>query len=275
MVMGVPAPSQFEFGPYHLDCDERSLTRDGKPVHLQPKTFDLLLLLVSSAGHLVQKPEIRQRVWPDAFVDDVNMAQHISILRRALRDGENGCRYIETVPRLGYRFAGVLRQLAGENGAADGSETAPSPLATELNKASVVASLALSRKIKALVLGIVIIAGAIAAGVALRGGAHTGPITRIAVLPLANLSGDASQDYFAEGMTEALISDLSKLGGVQVISRGSVMRYKDSNRTTAEIGRELHVDALVEGAVLRAGGRVRVTAQLVRTTTNQNIWAEQ
>ncbi|MFL6438662.1 MAG: tetratricopeptide repeat protein [Terriglobales bacterium] len=275
--MGAPAASQFEFGPYRLDCDERSLTCDGEPVHLQPKTFDLLLLLVSSAGHLVQKPEIRQRVWPDTFVDDVNMAQHISILRRALCDGENGCRYIETVPRRGYRFAGALRQPPGRNGAANGAGTASSAAATELNKASVAASPAVRRKIKALVLGIglVIIAGAIATGVVLLGRAHTGSITRMAVLPLTNLSGDASQDYFAEGMTEALISDLSKLGGVQVISRGSVMRYKDSHRTPAEIGRELNVDALVEGAVLRAGDRVRVTARLVRTATNQNIWAEQ
>jgi TolB-like protein/DNA-binding winged helix-turn-helix (wHTH) protein/Tfp pilus assembly protein PilF len=268
---GVTAASQYEFGPYRLDCDERALSRDGEPVHLPPKTFDLLVVLLSSAGHLVQKSEIRKLVWPDTFVDDVNIAQHISILRKALHEGENGCRYIETVPRLGYRFGAIVCLRPQRNAAAEG---ASSSLATEPNAASRAA--ALRHKIEASALGaaLLIIVGAIAAGVLLHGHRHAGPITSIAVLRLANLSGDASQDYFADGMTEALITDLSKLGGVQVISRGSVMRYKDSHRTAAEIGRELNVDAVVQGAVLRAGGRVRVTAQLVRTATNQNVWAE-
>lgn len=106
-----PDTSQMEFGPFRLNPSERLLTRDGESVHVPPKTFDLLLVLLSSAGHLVSKAELRQRVWPDTFVDDVNMAQHISILRKALREGENGSRYIETVPRLGYRFVAPVRSI--------------------------------------------------------------------------------------------------------------------------------------------------------------------
>ena len=103
------AARRFEFGSYRIDFVERTVIRNGESVHLPPKTFDLLVVLLSSAGHLVGKAELRQRVWPDTFVDDVNMAQHISILRKALRDGESGCRFIETIPRLGYRFVAPVK----------------------------------------------------------------------------------------------------------------------------------------------------------------------
>ena len=132
------AASQYEFGHYRVDFNERSLTRDGEPVHLPPKTFDLLLVLLSNAGHLVQKAELRQRVWPDTFVDDVNMAQHVSILRKALHDGENGCRYIETMPRLGYRFAATVCHTTGRNGAT-GAGTALSSVVAQPQTASAAA----------------------------------------------------------------------------------------------------------------------------------------
>src|SRR3954471_18254028 len=124
--MSLQTKSVFEFGPFRLDLAERLLTRNEEQIHLPPKAFDSLVELVKHSGHLLDKDELLSSVWPGTFVQESNLAQHISVLRKALHDGENGCRYIETVPRRGYRFVAEVREV-GSNGLATDSTISPPP----------------------------------------------------------------------------------------------------------------------------------------------------
>jgi TolB-like protein/DNA-binding winged helix-turn-helix (wHTH) protein len=253
----------FEFGLFRLNPAERLLQREQVPVRLPPKAFDALVLLVENAGHLLEKEELLRKVWPGTFVEESNLTQHISILRKALQDGEGGFQYIETVPRRGYRFIAEVRELSGI-----ATDTGFLPDSTPSRHR-------FRRPASAIAVLVVLLAASIstlAVWKRLRGPAPE-PIQSLAVLPLRNLSGDPAQDYFAEGMTEALITDLARIPGLKVISRTSIMQYKDSHKRLPQIARELGVDGVVEGSVLRSGDRVRITAQLVRGATDRHIWA--
>jgi TolB-like protein/DNA-binding winged helix-turn-helix (wHTH) protein len=257
--MSLQAKAVFEFGLFRLNPAERLLLREQVPVRLPPKAFDALVLLVENPGHLLEKEELLRKVWPGTFVEESNLAQHISILRKALQDGEGGFRYIETVPRRGYRFIAEVRELGG--------------IATD---SGVVRPRRRFRRLAFAIAGMVVLLAALILTLPVWKRLHSpGPetILSLAVLPLRNLSGDPAQDYFAEGMTEALITDLAKISSLKVISRTSIMQYKDSHKRLPQIARELGVDGVVEGSVLRSGNRVRITAQLVRGATDQHIWA--
>ena len=281
----------YEFGPFRLIPEERQLLRGNQPVPLTPKSFDLLVALVENSGHLIEKGELLKRIWPDSFVEEANLSVNMSALRRALGEGPNEHQYVETVPRRGYRFvAGVkecwdegtessTRELSQEDDdsrpVADGGQQASSPSPAPASRPRVsfrrwplvlVGSLLLS----ALLLGLN------AGGLRERLSGKGDPvrIESLAVLPLENLSGDTSQDYFADGLTEALITDLAKLGALRVMSRPSVMRYKGGRRSPSEIGRELSVDAVLTGSVVRSGERVRIAVQLIHAATGRNLWAD-
>jgi TolB-like protein/DNA-binding winged helix-turn-helix (wHTH) protein/Tfp pilus assembly protein PilF len=268
----------FEFGWFHLNPAERLLLRQQVQVRLAPKAFDALLFLVENRGLLLLKEELLRRVWPNTFVEESNLAQHISILRKALRDGEEGFQYIETIPRYGYRFIAEVREINDgvevDTGVLSDSmpSAEPSPEVAAIvrprhglrNPAFIFAGLVA-------LLGVLILATPVWKKPSISG---FEPIQSLAVLPLQNLSGDSAQDYFADGMTEALITDLAKIPGLKVISRTSIMQYKDSHKSLPQIAQELGVDGIVEGSVLRSGDRVRITAQLVRAATDQHIWAE-
>jgi len=264
----VPGTKVYCFGPFRLDPAERLLLRGQVPVRLSPKAFGALTLLVENRGHLLEKDELLKQVWPDTFVEESNLAQHISLLRKALQEGEAGARYIETVPRRGYRFVAEVQEIDGRSSQADRPAAAPvadpAPAAGFWNPRWFALG------------GVVVLALLLIEARSLwhPGPATPAPIRSLAVLPLQNLSGDASQEYFADGMTEALITDLARIPDLRVISRTSVMRYKDSHKSLPQIGQELGVEALVEGAVVRSGTRVRITAQLVRAASDQHIWAE-
>ena len=274
--MSLQGKAVFEFGLYRLIPAERLLLREEVPVRLPPKAFDALVLLVENAGHLLEKEELLKKVWPGTFVEESNLAQLVSILRKAMQDGEDGFQYIETVPRSGYRFIAEVRELTGiatDPGVLPDSTPSP-PLSPGVPE-----SVHPRRRFRSLafaIAGLVILLGALILTPPvwrrLRG---SGPetIQSLAVLPLRNLSGDPAQDYFAEGMTEALITDLARIPGLKVISRTSIMQYKDSHKRLPQIARELGVDGVVEGSVLRSGDRVRITAQLVRGATDQHMWA--
>jgi len=270
----------FEFGPYRLDPQERLLVLNREVVRLSPKAFELLLLLVSRSGHLVEKAEIKRAVWPDTYVDETNIAQHVSLVRKALQEGEQEYRFIETVPRVGYRFVADVREVASEPRERD---TGQSQLAADqrtmhvkhiANSSRTTRSSSLT-KLVALLAALVLVVGGLWLLRARIMSRTSGRVESIAVLPLTNTSTDESQDYLADGISEALITDLSKLGSLRVISRGSVMQYKDSHGSLTAIGRTLGVDAIVTGAVFRSGDRVRITAQLTRVADGHNIWAEQ
>src|ERR1017187_41421 len=267
----------FEFGWFSLNPAERLLLREQVQVRLPPKAFDVLVVLVENRGRLLGKDELLRTVWPDTFVEESNLTQHVSILRKALRDGEDGFQYVETIPRHGYRFIAEVRELGGVATDADVlSDSTPSqppfpvvPESGRLQHRFRSPTLAIA----ALVVLLAVLILTLPAGKRLRSSGPE-PIQSLAVLPLQNVSGDAAQDYFADGMTEALITDLAKIPGLKVISRTSIMLYKDSHKRLPKIAQELGVDGIVEGSVLRSGDRVRITAQLVRGATDQHIWAE-
>jgi TolB-like protein/DNA-binding winged helix-turn-helix (wHTH) protein/Tfp pilus assembly protein PilF len=283
--MALKAKAIFEFGAFRLDPTERLLLRGKVPVQLSPKVFDALVVMVASRGRLLGKDELLRTVWPDSFVEESNLALYVSILRKALQDGEDGFQYIETVPRHGYRFVAEVCEVADTS-----SDSSVSPVAIpgqqptpEVGKGLGVPgpaspwnrfrSPAFAIAGLVLLLAVLIFIFAVPVWKRLRNPGLE-PIQSLAVLPLQNLSGDPAQQYFADGMTEALITDLAKIPGLKVISRTSIMQYKDSHERLPKIAQDLGVDGIVEGSVLRSGDRVRITAQLVRAATDQHIWAE-
>jgi TolB-like protein/DNA-binding winged helix-turn-helix (wHTH) protein/Flp pilus assembly protein TadD len=263
--MTEPAERSYDFGEFHLDAGERLLLRNGKPLLLTAKVFDTLLMLVQGQGRLIEKDEFMERLWPGTYVGEDTLAHNISLIRKALGD-RNGQRFIATVPKRGYRFIAPVHQ-SPESAAA--SAPAPAKEASRWRRPAVVVALAA---------GLVLVAGVAAyfyVGRASRRTPESSPkIRAVAVLPLENLSRDPEQEYFAEGVTDELITNLAKIGALRVISRTSVMRYKGTKKSLPEIARELNVDAVVEGTVVHSPGRVHITAQLVSARPEQHLWAE-
>lgn len=249
----------YEFGEFRLDVANKTLLRNGVPVSLTPKVFDTLQLLVERAGQLVEKDEFVQKLWPGTFVEDAALAENISRLRRALGENE-GQPWIVTAPKRGYRFAPDVRKVAAE-----ATATTAVLLVNPASRSRL--KLGLSAAVVLLVVG----AGYLYISQSNR---FTPPVRSLAVLPLENLSGDPEQEYFADGMTDDLITHLAKLSSLRVISRTSIMRFKGTRKSLSEIARELNVDAVVEGTIIRSAERVRVTAQVVRANPEQHLWAE-
>src|SRR5690349_15046309 len=258
----------YEFGPFRLDRAKRLLWRDGEVVSLSPKAFDTLLALIEKRGELLDKDTLMQTLWPDSFVEEANLTVKISQLRRALGELPHEHQYIVTVPGRGYRFVADVRTPGSEVSTVEVPAedlTKPKPKRSRL--ALVIAAAFL------LIAGVTVAIFFISNRRSTVVANTSAPIRSIAVLPLQNLSGDPAQEYFADGMTESLISNLAQIHALKVISRTSVMRYKNTTKSLPEIARELNVDAVIEGAVQRSGGRVRITAQLIQAPTDTHLWA--
>ena len=277
----------YEFGPFRLDPAEHTLLREGQPIPLRPKVFDILLVLVENHGHLVEKEVLMSSVWTEQFVEEGNINKNISMLRRALCEGGNGQQFIETVPKRGYRFIAEVRKVYAE----DTTELVP-----QTQTAAVVETIPQHSKdaersygyptsatharissrrnwIPFLVIPLLLVAVLVyVVFMRERRQSVTPKIGSIVVLPFQNLSNDSTQDYFVDGMTDALIGDLAKLGALRVISRTSAMHYKGSQKFLPEIARELNVDAVVEGTVQRVGDRVHVRAQLIHAASDSHLW---
>jgi TolB-like protein/DNA-binding winged helix-turn-helix (wHTH) protein/tetratricopeptide (TPR) repeat protein len=276
----------YEFGPFRLIPRERQLLRDEQNISLTPKAFDLLLALVEEAGHLVRKDELLVRVWAESFVEEANLSVKMSEVRRALGERKNEQKYIETVPRLGYRFvADVTEHDETVDQAEVDSETGPliaEPVAFPLVPEQVEESRrvlsyrpAAAIAIAVCVLGITLFAFDVGSlRTRLFGKAPVPDIRSVAVMPLENHSGDPSQDYFADGMTEALITELAKIRALRVISRASVMQYKGEKKSLTQIGNELKVEAILTGSVMKSGDRVRVSVQLIDVAHDTNLWTD-
>ena len=262
----------YEFGPFRLDPAERQLLRNNQTVPLAPKAFDTLLLLVGNSGHLLTKDELMKRLWPETFVEEANLAQNISAIRRALDDKNGGRHYIETVPKGGYRFVGQITVSQPTPPSAMPARESDATPALDAHRAT---PKSLRRRIVlgvAVAMALTVLAWGI--GRRVRAGDSRSPIRSIAILPLQNLSNDPQQEYFVDGMTDELITDLAKIGNLRVISRTSVMSYKGTRKSLGTIAGELNVDAVVEGTVLRSGNRVRVTAQLLGASPERHLWAD-
>jgi TolB-like protein/DNA-binding winged helix-turn-helix (wHTH) protein len=266
----------YEFGPFRLDPKERKLTRGNEIVALTPKAFDTLHLLVRNSGHLLEKDELIRQLWPDSFVEEGNLSNNIFVLRKAL--GEDP-QYIETVPKRGYRFVGAVRRASNAN-------TQPLIDASSVQSSYPMHAPSSDARLRARIRRVGTTLGAISVALlamaAIWRAAHrsdtasqSGPqIRSLAVLPLTNLSSDPEQDYFSDGLTEALTNDLGKLSALRVISRTSTMQYKSTKKAVPEIARDLNVDAVIEGTVLRSGNHVRMTVNLIQAHPEKHLWAE-
>ena len=232
----------------------------------------VLLCLAEHAGESVSKEQLLRAVWPDTFVSDDVLTRSISELRRVFEDDAKNSRFIQTIPKRGYR---LVARVAPTNGAhTEGATTAP------VNSSSNAWHLPGWIRVAAVAAGVALLLGGLVAWTRTGAGAwllktNAPPAIRsLAVLPLQNLSGDSGQEYFADAMTEELITELSRISALKVISRTSIMRYKKTDKSLPEIAHELGVDAIVEGSVLRSGERVRVTAQLIYAPKDANIWVQ-
>ena len=272
-----PAAALLRFGAFEAHIQTGELTKQGKTIRLQEQPFQLLVMLLEKPGELVTREELRSRLWPQTIVDfDHGLNKAISKIREALGDSSEHPRFVETVARRGYRFlanVAVVRDRREEAGAgvrAHAATTVFSPSLTAADQKGRPRNLAL----KLLGLGLALVVAASASWTFYQRIHTSRPIRSLAVLPLENLSGDASQDYFADGMTDELITRLAQISALRVISRTSSMTYKNVSKPLAEIARELNVDAMVEGSVSRSGERVRITAQLIDARSDKHIWAE-
>jgi TolB-like protein/DNA-binding winged helix-turn-helix (wHTH) protein/Tfp pilus assembly protein PilF len=265
-------PRLVRFADFEVDLRAGQLRKRGAKIRLQEQPFRLLTVLLESAGEVVTRDELRSRLWPaDTFVDfDHRLAAAVSKLRDALADSAENPRFVETVGRRGYRFIPQVDSV--QTTGPDGSRPTLSelPVSAISERKSAYPLVVFSTAVVAIlaVFGLFLLRHRHRTDVA---GPH---ISSIAVLPLENLSNDPEQEYFVEGMTDELITDLAKLPGIRVISRTSTAQYKATRKTMPQIARELNVDAVVEGTVLRVGDRVRVRTQLIYAPADQHIWAE-
>jgi TolB-like protein/DNA-binding winged helix-turn-helix (wHTH) protein/Flp pilus assembly protein TadD len=270
---------RFKFGIFEADLRTGELTKLGKRVRLQEQPFQLLAMLLERPGELVIREELREKLWPKTIVDfDHGLNKAISKVREALGDSAENPRFIETVASRGYRFLADVALVQGGQPPSSAGDLAAGRDAPGLAQFPDAGT---SGKWPAYVFGwrlsaaVTVLALAVFLSWSFYSWRHQlSTIHSLAVLPLENLSNDASQDYFADGMTDELINHLGQISAIRVISRTSAMTYKNAHKPLTEIARELNVDAVVEGSVLHSGERVRIAAQLIEVPADKQIWAE-
>jgi TolB-like protein/DNA-binding winged helix-turn-helix (wHTH) protein/Flp pilus assembly protein TadD len=276
--------SVVRFGTYEVSLQSGEVRKAGLRIRVQQQPLKLLEILLEHPGEVVTREELRSRVWPSESFGDFDQALNIAIgkLRSALGDSAENPRFIETLPKRGYRFVADVsvvdtdaRPKRQEPVAGDLPATDPGHKiqGSGLTVAPQRRLLPMRRIIGAVALVIISLAILSVWLFRSRAPAPTG-IRSIAVLPLENLSGDASQNYFADGMTDELITDLAQISALRVISRTSAMVYKGARKPLPQIAQELNVDAVVEGTVLRSGDQVRITAQLIEASTDKHLWSQ-
>jgi TolB-like protein/DNA-binding winged helix-turn-helix (wHTH) protein len=256
-----------QFDPFELDLSTAELRRNGEKVRLQEQSFQILEMLLEHPGEVVSRDEIQKKLWPDntivEFENSVNAA--VMRLRQALADSADSPRFIETVPRRGYRFVAHVDVPA---------QSVEPPLTGSAAQSG-------RRWISLRMLGIAAVCAAAVWLLAMS--MHWDPgrlisrskhVTTVAVLPFENLSRDPNQAYFADGFTDELITTLAQIRALRVISRTSVIQYQGSKKNLRQIARELNVDAVLEGTVMHTGDRVRITAQLIQAGTDTHLWAD-
>jgi TolB-like protein/DNA-binding winged helix-turn-helix (wHTH) protein len=267
----------YQFGPFVLDPRRRMLSRANSPVVLTPKAFDVLLFLVRNPNRPVTKEELLKAVWCDTFVEEGNLAQYVSHLRKALDDNSEDARLIVTIARKGYQFTGTVT--TSESG--DAAKQTADSASTDIPAIGAVPSRAPSRRRKAwfaVASAIVLVALGLTSWPRLGAIAAPGPQRRImlAVLPFQNLTGDPGKEYLADGLTEETISQLSRLtqGQLGVIARTSVMAYKHKDERLDQIGRDLSVDYVLESSIQESNGHLRLTAQLIQIKDQTHVWSK-
>jgi DNA-binding winged helix-turn-helix (wHTH) protein/TolB-like protein/Tfp pilus assembly protein PilF len=282
----------YEFGRFRIRTSDRVLLRDQEIVPLTPKVFDILLALVESSGQVISKAGLMKKVWPDSFVEEGNLTQNISLLRKALGEGQNGHQYIETVARRGYRFVAPVRELrvfgvgSRDNAAAAVQvvETAAMPVLEvgpgvtgEARARNVISSL---KRHRMLALASLLALVAAAAGIVYSiggGNAATGTssiIESIAVLPFVNEASDTDAEYFGDKVTESLVNNLSQLPKLRVVPRSVVLNYRGRETDPRTIARDLNVRAVLTGRVHRRGDTLSIQVDLIDATNVAQMWGQ-
>lgn len=278
----------YEFGPFRLNATERLLQRETEVVPLTPKLVDTLVILVEHRGHVLSKDELMESLWPDSFVEESSLTQNISLLRKALNDNGNNGQYIETIPKRGYRFVAEVRELDQPNEEiilhertstqilfedehvtdADAIETKPKLLQ--------VASVNVPQKYLVVLAAFIILAGASVITYRWsKARANSGglAISSVAVLPFQTIGPDSDKEVMSLGMANALIIKLSQIDQMRVLPTSSVSRFVGRSQEASQIGRDLGVDAVLDGTIQRDGERVRVTGQMIRSSDGTTIWS--
>jgi DNA-binding winged helix-turn-helix (wHTH) protein/TolB-like protein/Tfp pilus assembly protein PilF len=270
----------YEFGPFRLDAQRRRLLREGEAVPLKPKDFDTLLALVEEGGHVLPKETIMERVWPGSFVEEGNLSLHISNLRKALGEKRDQHKYIVTVPGQGYEFVASVRELKENESdlvVTESSKTSIAieevaayphylPAALSQNKRRLMATVSLL-----FVIGL----GAYYFKARRETAATSTAVKSIAVLPFKPLAAANRDESLELGMADTLITSLSNIKGITVRPTSAVRQYSDLQQDAVAAGRELQVEAVLEGNIQRSGDRVRVTARLIRVADGTALWAQQ
>lgn len=260
------------FGEFEANLRSRELRRKAVVVRLPEQSFAVLVMLLERPGELIPREDIRKRLWSsDTFVDfDHGLNNAVNRLRGALEDSADAPRWIETLPRRGYRFIGNV------DGNSEVPDTTPKESHSDNHPAAQPPEPKTPWRIRYRLAAMVAALGVVLAFILFwRVGPAKHPVIHsLAVLPLENLSGDQGQDYFADGMTDELITMLAKNPGLRVISRTSTRQYKNAHRPIREIARELGVDAILEGSVNRYSNRVHINAQLIHADSDTHLWAE-
>jgi TolB-like protein/DNA-binding winged helix-turn-helix (wHTH) protein/Tfp pilus assembly protein PilF len=270
----------YEFGPFRLDPLRRLLLRGGEPVQLAPKALDTLLVLVEQSGRVVEKSELIDRLWPDSFVEEINLTVYISTLRKVLGESPGQHRYIVTVPRRGYSFVAEVREICGDEpidevldrlvypagSVGDDRPSAAAAAAGQKEGRLIVLGICLAAALAILVVWVLISTGSNKKLDSMAG-------KSIAVLPF-KLIGAEDQEYLEFGMADALITRLSRLDKITVRPTSSIFNYVGKNYDPTVAGRELGVEAVMQGTIQQAGDRVRVTLQLISTAEGKAIWAD-
>ena len=270
----MPAVSSYKFGRFELDLRSYELKRDGEPLRLEKIPMELLIFLVEHHGQLVTREQIIERLWGKQVFLDTEQGVNTAIrkIRQVLLDDPEKPQFLETVVGKGYRFVSIVTAKGNES--PPSREELPPPHGPQMTRNRTRDLWLIGAVSVLLLLGVVLWAVWYRIAWATKPRITTS-FHSIAVLPLENLSGDPSQEYFADGITDALITQLAKLHGLRVISRTSIMQYKSLRKPLPDIARDLSVDAVVEGSVSRSGNRVRVTAQLVDAHADRHLWAEE
>jgi TolB-like protein/DNA-binding winged helix-turn-helix (wHTH) protein/Flp pilus assembly protein TadD len=273
---------RLRFGVFELDLRAGELRKHGLRIRIQEQPFQVLALMLEHPGEVVTREELQKKLWPaDTFVDfDHGLNKAISKIREALSDSVESPRFVETVARRGYRFLADVKVVDTAPTRSAELATLPHPVAEVGDRGDLAGKRAMPKrflsslawKISAFVLLLLVVS--LSAWKLHSLNRPSLVIRSLAVLPLESLSNDASQDYFADGMTDELISNLGQISALRVISRTSVMVYKHARKPLPQIARELNVDAVVEGTVLRSGDRVRITAQLIDASSDKHLWSQ-
>jgi TolB-like protein/DNA-binding winged helix-turn-helix (wHTH) protein len=258
-----------KFGVFEVDLEVGEVRKSGMRQKLAGQPFQVFQLLLEHPKQVLTREQLKQHIWPDQTVVDYDLAlkKAINRIREVLGDSAKSPRYIETIPRRGYRFIAPFNGIGITEPAVK-----PQPPINRGHRVGFSVGLAYGLGAAALVMATLsftphgswrLISGLVS----------TPQIHSLAVLPLQNLSAEPAQEYFSDGMTDALITDLAQIGSLKVISRTSSMQYKQTKKSLPEIARELHVDGIIEGTVQRSGDRVRITAQLIHGPSDKHLWA--